>query len=89
MERSKDARATEYSRWDGGRPTVTKIETDQWRSSTQRGCDLTFQQSIVRHVKEKRIIRGKRDIEPAFEEIWKWVLIQLPEEEVVRKRRNG
>jgi hypothetical protein len=31
-------------------------------------------------VKEKQIIRGQHNVEPALEKNWEWVLIQLPEE---------
>ena len=54
------------------------------QSRREPRCDLTFQQSIVGHVKEQRVICGQRHVEPAFEEIRKRILIQLAKEEVVR-----
>jgi hypothetical protein len=54
------------------------------QSRSEPRCDLTFQQSIVGHVKEQWIICGQRHVETAFEEIRKWILIQLAKEEVVR-----
>jgi ABC-type sugar transport system ATPase subunit len=57
-----------------------------------KGCPrygIFFQQCIVRHVKEQRVIRRERHIQPATKQLWKWTGGNLSKQKVVGERTYG